>query len=99
GRLAMVSDPQGVPFYVMRGASPESSTAYQRMGFGHVSWNELRTTDDAAALDFYGKLFNIEKVGTMPMGEMGDYSFIANGDSKGEAVGAIMRGEPGSRPG
>ncbi|WP_204351480.1 VOC family protein, partial [Serratia marcescens] len=73
--------------------------AYQRMGFGHVSWNELRTTDDAAALDFYGKLFNIEKVGTMPMGEMGDYSFIANGDSKGEAVGAIMRGEPGSRPG
>ncbi|NYT40808.1 VOC family protein [Sphingomonas sp. R-74633] len=99
GRLAMVSDPQGVPFYVMRGATEgRDSTAYQRMGFGHVSWNELRTTDDAAALDFYGKLFGIEKVGGMDMGEMGEYSFIANGDTKGEAMGAVMRGEPGGKP-
>jgi uncharacterized protein len=100
GRLAMVSDPQGVPFYVMRGATEgANSTAYQRMGFGHVSWNELLSPDDAAALDFYGKLFAIEKVGSMPMGEMGEYSFIANGDSKGEAVGAIMRAQPGTKPG
>lgn len=99
GRLAMVTDPQGVPFYVMRGASPESSTAYQRMGFGHVSWNELRTTDDAAALAFYEKLFAITKVGAMPMGEMGEYSFIANGDSKGDAVGAVMPTQPGTPPG
>ena len=41
GRFAMVADPQGVPFYVMRGFSPESSTAYARFGEGHVSWNEL----------------------------------------------------------
>ncbi|MDG2535541.1 VOC family protein [Sphingomonas sp. HITSZ_GF] len=100
GRLAMVSDPQGMPFYVMRGATEgATSTAYQRMGFGHVSWNELRTTDDAAALDFYGRLFAIEKVGSMPMGEMGDYSFIANGDSKGEAVGAVMKAPPGAPTG
>lgn len=97
GRLAMVNDPQGVPFYVMRGASPDNSTAYQRMGVGHVSWNELMTTDDAAALDFYAKHFNVEKVGTMPMPEgMGDYTFIGNGDSNGEAVGAVMRATPES---
>jgi len=94
GRLAMVTDPQGIPFYVMRGASSETSNAYQRKGFGHVAWNELLTTDDAAALAFYAKLFAIEKVGSMPMGEMGEYSFIANGDSKGEAVGAVMRTPP-----
>lgn len=99
GRLAMVTDPQGVPFYVMRGASPHTSTAYQRMGLGHVSWNELLAPDDAAALAFYEKLFAITKVGGMPMGEMGEYSFIANGDSKGEAVGAIMRVQPGTPPG
>ncbi len=99
GRLAMVTDPQGNPFYVMRGAVDATSTAYQRMGFGHVSWNELHAPDDAAALAFYGKLFAIEKVGGMPMGEMGEYSFIANGDSKGEAVGAVMPAQPGGRPG
>lgn len=99
GRLAMVTDPQGVPFYVMRGAVDATSTAYQRMGFGHVSWNELLAPDDAAALAFYAKLFNIEKVGGMPMGEMGEYSFIANGDSKGEAVGAVMKAPPGAPTG
>ncbi|MES2987308.1 MAG: VOC family protein [Pseudomonadota bacterium] len=94
GRAAMVTDPQGVPFYVMRGASPERSTAYQRRGFQHVSWNELLTPDDQAALDFYGKLFNIKKTGIMPMGPMGDYSFIANGDSGEDPVGAVMRTPP-----
>lgn len=99
GRLAMVADPQGVPFYVMRGASPERSTAYQRMGMQHVSWNELQTTDDAAALEFYGKLFGITKVGAMPMGPMGDYSFIANADSGGDAIGAVMRSSGPGKPG
>lgn len=99
GRAAMVADPQGVPFYVMRGSSPEKSTAYQRTGMQHVSWNELLTHDDQAALDFYGMVFDIAKVGTMPMGEMGDYSFIANGDSGSEAVGAVMRTPPGGHPG
>ncbi|MFD1610262.1 VOC family protein [Sphingomonas tabacisoli] len=94
GRIAMVSDPQGVPIYVMRGASDENSTAYARHGVGHVSWNELLTPDADAALAFYGAAFNVTKVGAMPMGEMGDYSFIANGDSKGEAVGAVMKTPP-----
>jgi predicted enzyme related to lactoylglutathione lyase len=100
GRLAMVTDPQGNPFYVMRGATEgHSSTAYQRLGFGHVAWNELRTSDDAAALAFYGKLFNINTAGVMPMGEMGDYTFIGNGDSKGEMVGAVMKAPPGAPTG
>ncbi|MBB5684484.1 VOC family protein [Sphingobium boeckii] len=98
GRLAMLSDPQNVVFYVMRGASDETSTAYQRTGIGHVSWNELLTADDAAALAFYDTHFGIKKVGGMPMGAMGDYSFIANAEG-GEAIGAVMRTPPGVRPG
>lgn len=98
GRLAMVSDPQGVVFYVMRGASDETSTAYGRMAPGHVSWNELMATDDAAALAFYDQHFDIKTVGAMPMGEMGDYTFIANSDG-GDAIGAVMRAPPGVRPG
>lgn len=97
GRIAMVADPQGIPFYVMRGASDQDSSAYQRHGVGHVSWNELLTPDDAAALAFYARHFNLKKVGAMPMGEMGDYSFIAHGgDGTGgeEAIGAVMRTPP-----
>jgi hypothetical protein len=99
GRLAMVTDPQGNPFYVMRGASEESSTAYSRMNPQHVGWNELVTADDAAALAFYAKQFNLAKVGVMPMGPMGDYSFIANTESAGEAIGAVMKTGDGSRTG
>jgi predicted enzyme related to lactoylglutathione lyase len=36
-------------------------------------------------------------MGGMPMGEMGEYSFI--GHDGGEPVGAIMRCPPGARPG
>jgi predicted enzyme related to lactoylglutathione lyase len=97
GRMAMVTDPQGIPFYVMRGASDQDSTAYQRHGVGHVSWNELLVPDDAAALAFYDKHFNLKKVGAMSMGEMGEYSFIAHGGD--EAIGAVMPTSPGARSG
>jgi predicted enzyme related to lactoylglutathione lyase len=91
GRVAMVTDPQGVPFYVMRGAVDAKSTAYQRMGLQHVSWNELMTPDPDAALAFYEAQFGIRKIGAMPMGPMGDYSFIANAESEGDAIGAVMK--------
>src|SRR3546814_13787397 len=34
GRMALVRDPQGNPFYVMRGASDENRTAFSRDGMG-----------------------------------------------------------------
>lgn len=98
GRIAMVTDPQGIPFYVMRGASDESSNAYQRRGLGHVSWNELLTPDADAALAFYARHLGFRQAGSMPMGEMGDYTFIAH-DPDDEAIGAVMRTPPGGYPG
>ncbi|UZK64741.1 VOC family protein [Sphingomonas sp. M1-B02] len=95
GRMAMVTDPQGVPFYVMKGASPEPSTAFKRMSLGHGEWNELSTSDDAAALDFYAAQFGWKKDGAMPMGAMGDYSFLSHG---GQMIGAVMRTPPGEQP-
>jgi uncharacterized protein len=94
GRLALLEDPQGAPFYVMKGASPEASTAFKRMAEGHGEWNELVTSDDQAALTFYGAQFGWTKDGAMPMGEMGDYSFIAH---DGGVIGAVMRTPPGER--
>ena len=45
GRFAMVADPQGVPFYVMRGATEGTSASFSPKQTGHCQWNELSTTD------------------------------------------------------
>ena len=49
GRIAMVADPQGVPFYLMRGASDERQHQRYSSGTaaGHVAWNELMTSHRA----------------------------------------------------
>ena len=88
GRFAFVADPQGVPFYIMRGASdePSHSFAYETPKDGHCAWNELSTTDPAAAIAFYTDQFGWVQDGDMDMGPLGKYSFIRHG----EQIGAIM---------
>jgi hypothetical protein len=95
GRMALVADPQGVPFYVMRGEGEQASAAFSVTDAGHCRWNELTTSDPAAALAFYTGHFGWEKGDAMPMGEMGDYQFINHG---GEMIGAVMRTQPDGRP-
>jgi uncharacterized protein len=94
GRMAMVTDPQGAPFYVMRPIPPadrpdEPSKAFaaERPMQGHCAWNELSTTDPAAAWAFYGGQFGWVKEGEMDMGELGQYEFIRHGSYM---LGAIM---------
>lgn len=98
GRIAMLTDPQGVPFYVMRGATEgATSTVYQRHGLGHVGWNELYAPDAEGALGFYHRQFGLTRLDGMPMGELGEYSMI--GHAGGEPTGGVMRCPPGARPG
>ena len=87
GRMALVADPQGLPFYVMRGASDDSSAAWDRTGMGKCNWNELNTPDQAAAHDFYATVFGWRYPDRMPMGEMGDYVFVEAG---GQTIGGTM---------
>ncbi|HEU0099308.1 MAG TPA: VOC family protein [Allosphingosinicella sp.] len=96
GRIALAADPQGVPFYVMRGESDEASRSFDWKKAGHCSWNELSTPDQAAALDFYTARFGWEKGEAMPMGEMGEYQFIEHG---GGMIGAVMTNPPGQPAG
>ena len=88
GRMAMATDPQGLPFYVMRGASDGTSNAFDGQAIGHCAWNELVTSDLSAALNFYAAQFNIAKGDTMPMGPAGDYQFI---DHAGRTIGGAMQ--------
>ena len=97
GRIAMVADPQGNPFYVMKPTPPVndpnaksdvfSATAEQRVG-----WNELTTSDPVAARKFYGELFGWTSDDFMPMGEFGEYRFPAN---HGTTIGAVCGVMPG----
>lgn len=94
GRIAMVTDPQGNPFYLMRGAIEAASDAFSTSAEGHVNWNELTTSDPTAAQTFYGELFGWTSDEFMPMGELGEYRFLAH---HGETIGAVspcMQGAP-----
>ncbi len=96
GRFAYVQDPQGAMFYLMRGDSDQDSTAFAPAKTGHCSWNELVTSDQTAALEFYSKLFGWEHGGAMPMGEMGNYTFL---NHNGGMIGAVMdNSEKGNQP-
>ncbi len=92
GSFALVTDPQGAPFYVMAPIPPADNPHGQSDAFSpaqpqHIRWNELMTTDPDAGLAFYQKHFGWKQEGEMPMGDMGAYRFIQHGDS---TIGAIM---------
>jgi uncharacterized protein len=93
GRFACVADPQGVMFYIMKGSVEggfSESFATDRPRPGHCAWNELATTDQAAALAFYTDQFGWVKDGEMDMGPMGKYEFLRHG----YALGAVMTKVP-----
>ena len=73
----------------MRGASDKTSLsfAYDKPRMGHCAWNELSTTDPAAAVDFYGRQFGWVQDGDMDIGPMGKYLFLRHGEGM---IGAIM---------
>lgn len=94
GRMALVADPQGAPFYVMCGASDETSHSFAKYApkNGHAAWNELATSDPAGAWDFYGPLFGWTCDGDLDMGPMGKYEFVKSD----VVIGAIMPKMPDS---
>lgn len=96
GRMAFVADPQGLPFYIMRGASEGTSTVWDRKAQGKCNWNELNTPDHAGANAFYAQVFGWSYPDKMPMGEMGDYVFVQAGE---HTIGATMPAQPQTPPG
>ena len=94
GRIAMVADPQGAPFYVMRptpppGAEDTDSCVFHPEKPGHVAWNELHARDGATAFDFYADQLGWEKSDAMDMGPMGTYQMFKIGGTD-QAIGGMM---------
>lgn len=92
GRLAMLADPQGATIYLLAPTPPEGdpdarSDVFGYMVPGRITWNELMTTDPAAAISLYGELFGWTQEGSMSMGKLGEYQFIQHGRTP---IGAVM---------
>ena len=100
GRMAMVADPQGAPFYIMKPTPPADQPdaeshafSYDHPRIGHCAWNELATSDVEGAKHFYGQRFGWVKDGEMDMGPMGAYEFLRHtGRSDGSVMGQGMLG-------
>ncbi|MBL8335292.1 MAG: VOC family protein [Rhodoferax sp.] len=94
GDMAMVADPMGAAFYVMRPVPPPgqpdaASDVFAVAQPQRVRWNELRSADVLRASAFYGRHFGFRCEDTMPMGPaLGDYRFIDHG---GLRVGGMMQ--------
>ncbi|MGK6321797.1 VOC family protein [Sphingomonas sp. DT-51] len=99
GRIALVADPDGTPFYVMRASGEDESRAFRDADTataGHAVWNELTAPDQDAALAFYAGLFGWRHEGAMPMGALGDYKFVHSGTI---CLGATMNSFAEKGPG
>jgi uncharacterized protein len=98
GRIAMVTDAQGAPFYIMKPIPPAGdpnakSDVFSPSGVERCGWNELSTSDPAAARRFYGEQFGWTSDDFMPMGEQGEYRFFKQGDVVIGAVAGTMDGQ------
>ena len=100
GRVAMVADPQGAPFYIMKPIPPAGdpnakSDVFEPNTAQHCRWNELSTSDPAAARRFYGDRFGWTSENFMPMGEQGEYRFF---EQNGVTIGAVADTMEGQQP-
>lgn len=77
GRFAVMADPGGATFMLLKGSSPDGMDAPMGMPMGHVSWHELYSGDFNKDLAFYTGQFGWTKGEAMDMGEMGQYQLVS----------------------
>lgn len=91
GRIAMVADPGGAPFYLMKPQPPEGAGDLAPIAPttpGAFSWHELYAGQgQQAAFDFYAGLFGWESMMEMDMGPMGIYRLFG---ADGAQLGGLM---------
>jgi predicted enzyme related to lactoylglutathione lyase len=100
GRVAMIADPHGAAFYIMKPTPPAGepdavSDVFSPSEPQRVGWNELQTGDVDTARTFYGHQFGWGSDEFMDMGEMGLYRFW---DQDGTRIGALFNAPNGQAP-
>jgi predicted enzyme related to lactoylglutathione lyase len=93
GRFAMLTDPQGVPIYVIC-LLDDGGNAYDQAAVGHCAWNELTTSDYDAAIEFFGGEFGWERAQEMDMGALGHYQILSIGGQSHAGIMSTFEGGP-----
>jgi predicted enzyme related to lactoylglutathione lyase len=92
GRFAVIADPQGVAISVFKPYG--AMTVHDVSKEGEFCWNELLTTDSAAAFQFYSQIFGWKILQEMEMGAMGTYRIFGVGDKRLGGMMTIAKGTP-----
>ena len=90
GRFAMVNDPQGAIFMLMKPQGPDQPKV-DPMTPGFVGWHELMAVDGQAAADFYIRMFGWQRTAAHDMGPMGVYQLFGGDDGD---IGGMMTKPP-----
>jgi predicted enzyme related to lactoylglutathione lyase len=91
GRFAVIADPQGATIAVFK-PSGDDMALHDTSKEGEFCWNELMTSDPAAAARFYGELLGWKVLEEMDMGPLGTYRIFGVGDQR---LGGMMAAPPG----
>jgi predicted enzyme related to lactoylglutathione lyase len=86
-RFAVVADPQGATFMLLKGFSDASPQWPVPSTPGHPGWRELFAADWEPAFAFYSELFGWTKGEAFDMGPMGTYQLF---NIKGAMAGGMM---------
>lgn len=92
GRFAVMGDPGGATFMLLKGSSPDGMEASPPMAMGHVGWHELYSGNFDADMAFYTGQFGWTKGEAMDMGDMGIYQLVSQteGSDFTSMTGGIM---------
>jgi predicted enzyme related to lactoylglutathione lyase len=91
GRFAVVADPQGAAISLFKPSNV--MTLHDVSKEGEFCWNELLTSDSAAAAEFYSSIFGWKIIQEMDMGPMGKYRIFGLGET---GFGGMMTAPKGS---
>jgi predicted enzyme related to lactoylglutathione lyase len=92
GRFAVIGDPQGAFISIFTPGS--EMTLHDTSKPQEFCWNELLTSDSAAAVKFYSELFGWKVLQEMDMGGMGVYRIFGVGDKQLGGMMTIPNGAP-----
>jgi predicted enzyme related to lactoylglutathione lyase len=90
GRFAVLVDPQGAAFAIFKDASGKNLAEPTEPPLGTFCWEELMSSDPAAAATFYAALFGYT-IEEWDMGPMGTYRILKRGDRQ---TGGILKLPP-----
>ena len=92
GRFAVVADPQGAVLSIFKPSG--AMELHDASKEGEFCWNELMTSDTAAAVTFYSAICGWKVLEEMDMGPMGTYRIFGVGDQRLGGMMTTPKGAP-----